>query len=119
MIGSSPNTVRCYAKGLQLWWAFLAVAGGSWEDPGVGMLRGFLTWLTTGMSPGVVPLGGPAAAAPRLGEATVAARLAAVVSFYRYQHDVHGRGAAIARASAGPARRGRYRSMLSHLDARC
>jgi site-specific recombinase XerD len=118
VIGSSPNTVRSYAKGLQLWWEFLSEAEGSWEDPSVQMLRAFLTWLATGLSPSVIPLGRSGPTTPKLAEATVSARLAAVVSFYRYQHDVHGRGAAIARASSGPARRGRYRSMLSHLDGR-
>jgi integrase/recombinase XerD len=40
------------------------------------------------------------------------------VSFYRFQHDVHGRGAALARASMRSVRRGRYRPMLAHLDGR-
>jgi len=116
--GSSPNTVRSYAKGLQLWWAFLAQTGTPWEDPGVQTLRGFLTWLDSGLAPSVSPLLGSGPATPRLAEATVSARLAAVVSFYRYHHDMHSRGGLIARASAGPARRGRYRSMLTHLDGR-
>ena len=33
VLGSSPNTVRSYAKGLQLWWAHLALEGVGWEDP--------------------------------------------------------------------------------------
>jgi len=118
VIGSSPNTVLSYAKGLQLWWAFLTEAELAWEDPSVQTLRAFLTWLATGLSPPVTPLLRSDPVAPRMAESTVSARLAAVVSFYRYQHDVHGRGAAIARASAGPARRGRYRPMLVHLDGR-
>ncbi|MGH9186054.1 MAG: tyrosine-type recombinase/integrase [Acidimicrobiales bacterium] len=117
VVGSSPKTVRSYAKGLELWWSFLAEAELSWEDPGVQTLRAFLTWLATGLSPAVVPLG-RSEPSPKVAEATVSARLAAVVSFYRYHHDVHGRGAAIARVSARPARRGRYRSMLAHLDDR-
>jgi len=40
------------------------------------------------------------------------------VSFYRFQHDVHGRGAALARASLRQVRRGRYRPMLAHLESR-
>src|ERR1039458_2642660 len=107
VLGSSPNTVRSYAKGLQLWWAFVAENGVSWEDPGVESLRAFLTWLATGLSPSVTPLGRADPPPPVVAEATVSARLAAVVSFYRYHHDVHGRGALIARASAAPARRGR------------
>jgi|ERR1035441_2026291 hypothetical protein len=30
VLGSSPNTVRSYAKGLQLWWTFVAEDGVSW-----------------------------------------------------------------------------------------
>ena len=119
VLGSSPNTVRSYAKGLQLWWAHLAREGVGWEDPSVGTLRAFVTWLRTGVSPAVTLIAvedawtgeGPA-------EATVQARLAAVVSFYRFQHDVHGRGAALARASMRHVRRGRYRPMLAHLEGR-
>lgn len=117
VLGSSPNTVRCYAKGLELWWAFLAREGAGWEDPGVGVLRGFVTWLRSGLAGAVTPIGRDAAAAGRgPAEATVQARLAAVVSFYRFQQDVHGRGAALARASMRSVRRGRYRPMLAHLD---
>ena len=118
MLGSSPNTVRSYAKGLQLWWAHLERAGVGWEDPAVGTLRAFVTWLRTGLAPGVAPLGPDAGTGPVPAEATVAARLAAVVSFYRFQHDVHGRGAALARASTRQVRPGRYRPMLAHLEGR-
>ena len=119
VLGSSPNTVRSYAKGLA---AVVGVPGparaSGWEDPGVGTLRAFVTWLRTGLAPAVAPIaaGGCGGRAPA--EATVAARLAAVVSFYRFQHDVHGRGAALARASMRSVRRGRYRPMLAHLEGR-
>ena len=119
VLGSSPNTVRSYAKGLELWWAFLAREGVGWEDPGVGTLRAFVTWLRTGLLSAVAPIASEALAgrsAPA--EATVQARLAAVVSFYRFQHDVHARGAALARASMRSVRRGRYRPMLAHLEGR-
>ena len=117
VLGSSPNTVRSYAKGLELWWGFLAREGAGWEDPAVGTLRAFVTWLRTGLAPSVVSIAseaetrGPA-------EATVGARLAAVVSFYRFQLDVHGRGVMLARASTRSVRRGRYRPMLAHLEGR-
>jgi len=119
VLGSSPNTVRSYAKGLQLWWAFLAREGVGWEDPGVGTLRAFVTWLRTGLGPAVAPIARGAEASAGPAEATVQSRLAAVVSFYRFQHDVHGHAAALARASTRSVRRGRYRPMLAHLDARC
>jgi site-specific recombinase XerD len=118
VLGSSPNTVRSYAKGLELWWSFLALEGAGWEDPGVGTLRGFVTWLRTGLAPAVAAIAAQSTAAARPAETTVAARLAAVVSFYRFQHDVHGRGAALARASMRSVRPGRYRSMLAHLEDR-
>ncbi len=116
VVGSSPNTVRAYAKALQLWWVFLHLAGVGWADPGVSTLAGFVTWLRTGELPRVPVLGSrPASAA--LAESTVAVRLAAVVSFYRYQQDAHGRGGALARASAGAAGSGRYRPFLAHLPS--
>ena len=118
VLGSSPNTVRSYAKGLQLWWAYLAREGVGWEDPRVGTLRAFVTWLRTGLGPAVAAIAPGADAAAVLAQATVQARLAAVVSFYRFQHDVHGRGAALARASMRSAGRGGYRPMLAHLDGR-
>jgi site-specific recombinase XerD len=119
VLGSSPNTVRSYAKGLQLWWAYLAREGVGWEDPSVGMLRAFVTWLRTGLSPAVTPIAvGDTGAGYGPAKATVQARLAAVVSFYRFQHDVHGRGAALARASMRQVRSGRYRPMLAHLEGR-
>jgi site-specific recombinase XerD len=118
VLGSSPNTVRSYAKGLQLWWAHLAREGVGWEDPSVGTLRAFVTWLRTGLGSGVAPIVSEADAGPAPAEATVQARLAAVVSFYRFQHDVHGHGAALARASSRQVRPGRYRPMLAHLEGR-
>ena len=118
VLGSSPNTVRSYAKGLELWWSFLALESAGWEDPGVGTLRGFVTWLRMGVAPAVAAIALESTGATRPAETTVAARLAAVVSFYRFQHDLHGRGAALARASMRSVRSGRYRPMLTHLEGR-
>jgi len=89
-----------------------------WEDPSVGALRAFVTWLRTGLSSAVASIAPQAEAGRSPAEATVQARLAAVVSFYRFQHDVHGRGAALARASVRQVRPGRYRPMLAHLEGR-
>jgi len=116
--GSSPHTVRGYAKALQLWWRYLELDGRDWAGADVPALAGFVTWLRQGIPPGVVLLD-PAAAAPsRLAESTLATRLAAVVSFYRYHHDAHGVAPALARAWSGPPRRRRYRTFLAHLDGR-
>jgi hypothetical protein len=116
--GSSPHTVRAYAKALQLWWQCLELEGRDWAEADVPMLAGFVTWLREGTPPGVVLLDPAAAAPPRLAESTLATRLAAVVSFYRYHHDAHGVAPALARAWSGPPRRSRYRAFLAHLDGR-
>jgi site-specific recombinase XerD len=116
--GSSPHTVRAYAKALQLWWHFLELDGRDWTQAAVPELAGFVTWLREGTPPGVVLLDPAAAAGRRPSEATLAARLAAVVSFYRYHYDAHGVAPALARAWSGPPRRSRYRAFLAHLDGR-
>ena len=116
--GSSPHTVRAYAKALQLWWRYLELDGRDWAEADVPALAGFVTWLREGTLPGVVLLDPAAATPPRLAESTLATRLAAVVSFYRYHHDAHGIAPALARAWSGPPRRSRYRAFLAHLDGR-
>ena len=103
--GSSPHTVRAYAKALQLWWRYLELDGRDWAGADVPALAGFVTWLRQGTPPGVALLDPAAAAPPRLAESTLATRLAAVVSFYRYHHDAHGIAPALARAWSGPPRR--------------
>ena len=116
--GSSPHTVRGYAKGLQLWWRYLELDGRDWAGADVPALAGFVSWLRQGTPPGVVLLDPAAAAGPGLAESTLATRLAAVVGFYRYHHDAHGVAPALARAWSGPPRRRRYRAFLAHLDGR-
>src|SRR6266496_28291 len=96
--GSSPHTVRAYAKALQLWWRYLELDGRDWAEADVPALAGFVTWLRQGTPPGVALLDPAAAAPPRLAESTLATRLAAVVSFYRYHHDAHGVAPALAAA---------------------
>ena len=81
--GSSPHTVRAYAKGLQLWWRYLELDGRDWAGADVPALAGFVSWLRQGTPPGVVLLDPAAAAGPGLAESTLATRLAAVVSFFR------------------------------------
>jgi site-specific recombinase XerD len=115
--GSSLHTVRAYAKGLQLWWEYLSAAGEGWEDPSVQTLGRFVTWLRTGLAPNVTELRPMEDDERSPTSSTVETRLAAVVSFYRFHHDVHGYGAALARASVGSGRRP-YRSFLAHLDKR-
>ena len=60
---------------------YLELDGRDWAGADVPALAGFVTWLREGTPPGVVLLDPAAAAPPRLAESTLAARLAAVVSF--------------------------------------
>src|SRR5260370_27967111 len=51
--GSSPHTVRAYAKALQLWWRFLELDGRDWTRADVPPLAGLVTGLREGPPPGV------------------------------------------------------------------
>jgi site-specific recombinase XerD len=81
--GKSPNTVRAYARGLELFWRFLDEVGVSWDAVGPGEVSAFVGWLRTGLPAGVVALREQPG---RLSEATLSLRLQAVLSFYRFQH---------------------------------
>jgi integrase len=83
MIGRSPNTVKSYARALALWWEFLAVYDLEWETVTVEDLGRFLGWLRSGDEPRLASIERRQA---RVSEATVAVRLQAVCSFYRYEH---------------------------------
>ncbi len=111
----SPNTVRGYATSLAQWWTFLEQRGdaGRWQEIGVPAVTGFLSWLRYGRTVEHA-LGGP-------GEApsaeTLEARLAALVSFYRWQGSVYSVPVA-GRLMRGAPRRRPARGLLAHLDAR-
>jgi site-specific recombinase XerD len=110
---ASPNTVRSYASSLARWWDYLEAIGLAWDEVSLPMFTPFLTVLRTGEPPGVtrLPVGD---SGPVLAESTVAARVAAVLSFYRYHEQVHqvpvaGRLYRLGRRSA------RYLPGLTHL----
>jgi integrase len=111
----SPNTVRGYATALAQWWTFLEQRGETdrWRDVGVPAVTGFLSWLRNGrtVEHAVAALPGPPA--PQ----TLETRLAALVSFYRWQQAVSGVPVA-ARLLCGAPRRAPARGLLAHLDAR-
>ncbi|UTM40177.1 site-specific integrase (plasmid) [Rhodococcus pyridinivorans] len=111
----SPNTVRGYATSLAQWWTFLERRGESdrWQDVGVPAVGGFLSWLRNGRTVEHAVVASQPVPAP----STLEARLAAVVSFYRWQEAVFGVPVA-GRVLRGPARRMPARALLAHLDAR-
>jgi integrase/recombinase XerD len=84
---SSPNTIRSYATSLARWWEYLTTAGMAWDEVSLPFFVSFVASLRTAVPAGVTRLpagdqpGGPA-------ESTVAARVTAVLSFYRYHADV-------------------------------
>jgi site-specific recombinase XerD len=84
--GSSPNTVKSYARALALWWTYLSVFGLAWDRLALAEVGGFLAWLRSGDGPQVVSIG------PRLSrfaESTISSRLRAVTSCYRF-HELNG-----------------------------
>jgi integrase len=111
----SPNTVRGYATALAQWWTFLEQRDetGQWREVGVPAVTGFLSWLRNGRT--VEHCLVPAVEQPSA--TTLEARLAALISFYRWQHDVFGVPVA-GRLLRGTPRRMPARGLLAHLDAR-
>ena len=111
----SPNTVRGYATALAQWWIFLEQRGEAeqWDEVGVPAVSGFLSWLRNGRTVE------RALAAPAEGPSpeTLEARLAAVISFYRWHEAVLGVPVA-RRLMRGAPRRAPARGLLAHLDAR-
>ena len=51
--GTSPNTVKSYARALALWWTYLHVFGLAWDRLSIADVGGFLAWLRTGDGPQV------------------------------------------------------------------
>ena len=111
----SPNTVRGYATALAQWWTFLEQRdeAGKWRDVGVPAVTGFLSWLRNGRT--VEHSLVPQEQVP--GASTLEARLAALMSFYRWQEAVFGVPVA-GRLMRGAPRRMPARGLLAHLDAR-
>jgi integrase len=114
VLGRSPNTVKSYARGLALWFEFLSLYGLAWDAVRLEDFGSFLGWLRTGDTPAVASIEPRAA---RFCEETVAVRLQAVASFYRYHH-FNGVEAA-SRLYERALGRGRpYKPMLDHLARR-
>jgi hypothetical protein len=111
----SPNTVRGYATSMAQWWSFLEQRGEAerWQDVGVPAVSGFLSWLRNGRTVEHTIVTPEDAPSPE----TLEARLAAVISFYRWQGAVCGVGVA-ERLLRGAPRRAPARGLLAHLDGR-
>ena len=114
MLGRSPNTVKSYARALALWWQFLTVYELPWDAVTVEDLGRFLGWLRTGDLPALASIERRSA---RFSEGTIALRLQAVCSFYRYQHfnGVEAASRLYERVFSG---RHPYKPMLEHLARR-
>jgi integrase len=111
----SPNTVRGYATALAQWWTFLEQRGEAsrWQDVGVPAVSGFLSWLRNGrtVEHAIVAVEETPSAQ------TLEARLAALISFYRWQDACFDVPVA-RRLLRGVPRRSPARGLLAHLDAR-
>src|SRR5258708_23772675 len=111
--GSSPSRLRWLAASLDGWWAYLAAAGLAWDEVTLPSFTPYLASLRTGQPPGVRVL--PGANLPGgVAESTVAVRVAAVLSFYRYHGEVHALPVAGRLHRAG-RRAVRYLPALAHL----
>ncbi|MGI5509176.1 tyrosine-type recombinase/integrase [Streptomyces sp. CA-106131] len=110
----SPNTVRSYATALAQWWSFLEQRdeAGRWQEVGVPAVTAFLSWLRNGRTAEHVLVTDKEA--PQ--GTTMESRLAALISFYRWQDAVHDVPVA-RRLLRGAPRRAPARAMLPHLDA--
>jgi len=111
----SPNTVRAYATSLAQWWTFLEQRDQTdqWREVGIPAVTGFLSWLRNART--VEHALATLADAPA--PPTLEARLAALISFYRWQEAVFGVPVAGRLIRAVP-RRMPMRGLLAHLDAR-
>lgn len=111
----SPNTVRGYATSLAQWWTFLEQRGetAKWGELGVPAVAGFLSWLRNGRTVEHALVEPENAPSPE----TLEARLAALISFYRWQEAVFSVPVA-GRVMRGAPRRAPARGLLAHLDAR-
>ena len=54
--GTSPNTVKSYARALALWWSYLAVFGLAWDQVRLAQVGSFLSWMRSGDGPQVTSI---------------------------------------------------------------
>lgn len=110
----SPNTVKSYAQGLALWWTFLELRGQRWDAIRISDLGTFIGQLRRGtVGAEVVPV----TAEQQAADSTVAVRVRAVLSFYRY-HAARGVEVAAGLYETVQSRPGRYLPFLEHVARR-
>jgi len=109
--GTSPNTVKSYARALALWWSYLTAFGLEWDSLALSDVGGFLAWLRSGDGPDVISI---EPRPSRFAESTVGTRLQAVLSCYRF-HEMNGvtLGRDLVRVVNGG--RSAYKPMLEHV----
>ena len=109
--GTSPNTVKSYARALALWWTYLHAFGLAWDKLSIADVGGFLAWLRTGDGPRVPSI---EPRESRFAESTISTRLRAVTSCYRF-HEMNGvsLGGDLMRVVHGG--RAAYKPMLEHV----
>jgi site-specific recombinase XerD len=112
--GTSPNTVKSYARALALWWTYLSVFGLAWDELALADVGGLLAWLRNGDDPRVVSIGPRPA---RFSESTISARLRAVTSCYRF-HELNGVGLGGDLVRVVHGGRAAYKPMLEHVARR-
>lgn len=110
--GRSSNTVKSYARALASWWDFLDLRERRWDQIRLEDLTAFLSWLRTGLPPNVEPI---EERPRRVSEATIAARLQGVRSFYRF-HQMRGVDVAGWLTIDGNAARSPYIPFLAHTN---
>src|SRR5258707_15617817 len=108
--GTSPNTVKSYARALALWWTYLSVFGLAWDELALADVGGFLAWLRSGDGPRVGSIGPRPA---RFAESTISTRLRAVTSCYRF-HELNGVALGGGLGRGGHGGRPAFQPMLEH-----
>ncbi len=109
--GTSPNTVKSYARALALWWTYLHAFSLAWDKLSIADVGGFLAWLRTGDGPRVPSI---EPRESRFAESTISTRLRGVTSCYRF-HEMNGvsLGGDLMRVVHGD--RAAYKPMLEHV----
>jgi site-specific recombinase XerD len=110
----SPNTVKSYARALALWWTFLERRDVGWERVDADDVAAFVRAVRTGSVEAPSDLLAPVG---RASDATVAVRVRAVLSFYRY-HAATGVGSGTSLVETITARSSERLSLLEHIARR-